>query len=165
MAIMAGTPTEKTPGLDEAAILARFVSSPADAEGHVAYALHRRALVDFGADFERHHGRAPDDAERVAFLVGETGAARIAAYRAMALAMMKNETASSPKETASSGPAPDSKARPARRLSWFGLWGAPILIDAEAGPVNWRGLLLRLFVLLLAVIATAILLRVLVVQA
>ncbi|MCA0401717.1 MAG: hypothetical protein LCH38_12980 [Proteobacteria bacterium] len=166
---MEGNKANGPASFDEAAIAARFIAMPEDVAGHIAYALHRRALFDFRAGIERHHGRGANADEETAFLVGETGEGRIAAYRAAANAMLEAPRKQASVAVAQGSPEPDqpraNRPRAARRLSWFGLWGAPILVDPDAGPINWRGLFLRLFILLLAVIFTALLLRILVVQA
>lgn len=141
-----GTDRLETP--DDAAILARFAPDDADPVGLLAYALHRQALLAFRQDFATQRGRAPGPVEESAFLVGEFSAARLAAYRTRAEGMISTPAT----------PAPKRKAR----WPWFGMW-----IDAPSGlpeKINWRGLFFRLLVLLLAVVATAILLRVLVVK-
>ncbi|HRE21027.1 MAG TPA: hypothetical protein PKW21_08345 [Rhabdaerophilum sp.] len=138
-------------GTDDGGILHAFGANADDAVALAAYALHRRARLDFEARFAAKHGREPDDAERDAFLLGEVTKVRIAAYRAEAERLMK----------------PGVSPKPPRKARWpfFGLW-----VDAPMGPspisesLNWRGLFIRLVVLLLAVIVTAILLRVLFVQ-
>lgn len=141
--------------LDEAAILARFAGDAADVPGHLAYALHRKALLAFRESFGAHHGRAPAEAEEAAFLIGEMSAPRVEAYRAAALAMLAAGGAVVPE------PPPPRKAR----WPWFGMWvDAPLAPPGEAGAINWRGLFGRLAVLMLAVIATALLLRILFTQ-
>ena len=148
--------------LDDAGTIARFAAAPDDAAGLIAYALHRRALVEFRGDFSRLHGREPDAAAENAFLIGETAQGRIAAYRANAEALL---AAGGAKAASSSALAPGTvKPRPARpRWPWMGLWiNAPLA--PPQGPLNWRGLFWRLFVLLLAVVVTALLLRVLIVR-
>lgn len=140
---------------DDAAILDRFAPDGADPVGLLAYALHRQALLAFRQDFASQRGRAPDKGEESAFLVGEFSAARLAAYRARAEAMLAQPAG------APSAPKPVRKAR----WPWFGMWiDAPMAPPGQPEKINWRGLFLRLLVLLLAVVTTAILLRVLVVK-
>lgn len=136
---------------DDAAILDRFAPGGADPAGLLAYALHRQALLAFRQDFAAQRGRAPDPAEESAFLVGEFSAARLVAYRARAEAMIGIPAM----------PVPKRKAR----WPWFGMWvDAPMAPPGQPEKINWRGLFFRLLVLLLAVVTTAILLRVLVVK-
>lgn len=136
---------------DDAAILDRFVPDGADPADLLAYALHRQALLAFRRDFASQRGRAPEPAEESAFLVGEFSAARLAAYRARAEAMIGVPVTLKPKRKA--------------RWPWFGMWiDAPMAPSGQPEKINWRGLFLRLLVLLLAVVTTAILLRVLVVK-
>lgn len=124
-----------------------------DVIGLAAYALHRRALAAFRAEFESRHARAPDGVEEGAFLLGEETPARIDAYRQQALAM--------------SAPVSQDKraARNRRRWPFFGQWVEPPASFEPDQPVNWRGLFARFAVLLAAVIATAVLLRTLFVPA
>ncbi len=138
-------------GTGESDILRAFGADKDDAQALAAYALHRRARLDFETRFAEKQGREPGDAEREAFLLGEITPTRIAAYRAEAERLMK----------------PTTSPNPPRKARWpfFGLWvEAPLSPNLTAEPVNWRGLFSRLLVLLLAVVVTAILLRVLFVQ-
>ncbi|OYU48627.1 MAG: hypothetical protein CFE31_09240 [Rhizobiales bacterium PAR1] len=151
-------PTEATihpPGmLDEAQIFARFILAPDDSTGLLAYALHRRALLAFRADFDRTAGRGPEPAEEAAFLVGELSEPRLASYRAEASSLAL--------------PTLLPVAPPKRKARWpfFGLWvDAPLAPSGEPGTINWRGLMWRFAILLASVITTAVLLRVLVVKA
>lgn len=138
--------------LDEAAVLARYILDASDAIGHIAYALHRRALLAFRQEFLTQHGRLPDAREEGAFLIGEISEARLQAYRASAGSMATPATR------------PDAPKRKAR-WPWFGMWvDAPMAPSGQPEAINWRGLFMRLIVLLLAVITTAILLRVLIVK-
>jgi hypothetical protein len=134
--------------MDEAERIARYAPS-GEAEGLLAYALHRRALVAFRAEFLARQARAPESGEEAAFLIGEDAPERIESYRQQARALM----AAPPKPPA------------AKRTRWpfYGQWvDAPLQDPGQ--PINWRGLFMRLATLLLAVIATAVLLRVLVVK-
>jgi hypothetical protein len=142
--------------MDEAERIARHAPT-GEAEGLLAYALHRRALLAFRAEFAARHARSPEDAEEAAFLIGEDSPERINAYRRDAAAMIARLGASAPEA------APVLQKR--TRFPFFGQW-----VEAPAGydpdqPVNWRGLVFRLVTLLLAVVCTAVLLRVLVVKA
>lgn len=142
------------PAFDEASMLARFATGESDPAGLIAFSLHRRALAAFRQDFAIHHGRAPEASEENAFLIGEVSASRLAAYRASADALLK-QTGSRMTGT------PKRKAR----WPWFGMWiDAPMAPGGEPEKINWRGLFIRLLVLLLAVITTAILLRILIVK-
>jgi hypothetical protein len=141
-------------GIGERAILARFAATQDDAAGLLAFALHRRAVLDFHADFATRQGRGPEPGEEAAFLIGETSESRIAAYRAAAAAMIGGAGQSLP-------------SKPAKRrskLPWFGYWVESPLAPERPEEINWRGLVLRLAILLLAVMATAILLRILFVR-
>jgi hypothetical protein len=143
--------------MDEAERIARYAPN-GEAEGLLAYALHRRALLAFRADFTTRHARAPEVGEEAAFLIGEDLPERIAAYRRDARAMMATPAPASPPEK-------NVPVKKRIRFPFFGQWiEAPPNYDPDQ-PVNWRGLMLRLVVLLLAVIGTAVLLRVLVVKA
>lgn len=149
-------PAAQRSGLDEPAILARFVLSPEDAQGHIAYALHRKALLAFRDGFRSHNGCDAAEADEAAFLIGEVSEARLEAYRKAAAALLPE---------ASPAPASPPPAKRRTRWPWFGMW-----VDAPLGPagdpdrINWRGLFGRLFVLLLAVVVTALLLRLLFVK-
>lgn len=152
----AATPTATgTALLEDAAVLERFAPGEADAIGLIAYALHQRARISFHAEFSARQGRLPSPAEEEVFLIGEVSEARIKAYRASAEAMIGQKASI----LISSAP----KRKP--RWPWFGVWvDAPMAPSGEPEKINWRGLFLRLLTLFLAVVATAILLRVLVVK-
>jgi hypothetical protein len=136
---------------------AAFIAGGEDVEGLIAYALHRRAGLEFAGEFRRRHGRMPEPGEIVAFETAETAPSRIAAYRAEARRLAEARRARAGRDQA---PPPSGVAAP-RRWPWLGLLPE---IQPAAGPIDWKGLTLRLLVLLLAVIVTALLLRVLVVR-
>lgn len=137
--------------MDEQGRIARYAPQ-GDAEGLAAYALHRQALLAFRAEFATRHGRAPDEAEEAAFLIGEEAPARIETYRSAARALI-------------GAPARKPATKPRARWLSLGQWvEAPQGFD-PAQPINWRGLLSRLAMLMIAVIGTAVLLRVLFVKA
>jgi hypothetical protein len=140
--------------MDEAERIARYAPDK-DAEGLLAYALHRQALLAFRADYAARHARAPEAAEEAAFLIGEDSPARIAAYRRDAATMMG---------AAPSAPPAMPAAKKRVRWPFFGQWVEPPASYDPDQPVNWRGLVFRLVTLLLAVVGTAVLLRVLVVK-
>lgn len=140
--------------MEEAERIARYAPDN-DAEGLLAYALHRRALIGFRAEFLSRHARTPEAGEEAAFLIGEDAPERISAYRRDASALMAR-----PAPAAEPTPAPKKRSR----WPFYGQWiEAPAGFDADK-PVNWRGLVFRLIALLAAVIATSVLLRVLVVK-
>lgn len=151
---MSETPPGNMDSLDEAAILVRFVGEDADTAGLVAYALHRRALLAFRAEFARRTGAVPSMEAEQAFLISEITEERLDAYRAEAGRRL--------------GPKPipkDAPPAPPRRARWMAVFGGPpMLMPDQPDKVNWRGLLYRLGMLLLAVIATSLLLRVLFVR-
>lgn len=127
-----------------------FAKDGADVAGLLAYALHMRAAEAFEARFRDLNGRGPDPRDRAAFLVGETHPTRITAYRGEAERLLAARSAT-----------------PVRQRSlWprFGLAPPEALARQEQAPINWRGLALRLLILLFAVVTTAILLRVLFVR-
>lgn len=162
-----GPEHEKPAGLDDAALLARFIVGEADAIALIAYALHRRALIAFRRDFEARHARTVSPEEEGVFLIGEVSDARIAAYRASAQMIRANEQTMTEQPAAGKFAAFPSPAKPKRRARWpwFGMWvDAPMAPNGEPEKINWKGLFLRLLVLLLAVMTTAILLRILVVK-
>ena len=139
---------------DDAQIHARFVQKSDDAIGLLAYALHRRALLAFHTEFAQTMARAPDPAEEAAFLVGEISGPRLASYRNEASLLIT--------------PAAATPVAGKRKARWpfFGLWvDAPMAPSGEPEKINWRGLMLRLAILLASVITTAILIRILVVKA
>lgn len=146
------TTATPAPSDEEAAMFREFVGGELDVTGMVAYALHRRALLDWSETFARSAQRDPDAAERRAFLIGESAPRRLAEHRSLAEAII-----------AAANPRRPKAAR--RTLVWpFGP-GIGIPIDAPAAPVNWRGLAWKLLLLLIAVVITALALRLLVAQA
>lgn len=145
----AGTTSERSDA--EAAMFRQLVSGENDVAGMVAYALHRRAFLDWSEAFARSAGRDPDDAERRAFLIGESSPRRLSEHRSRA-------------ETIVSATGPRRSLAARRTLLWpFGP-GIGIPANEPAPPVNWRGLAWKLLLLLIAVVVTALALRLLVVH-
>jgi hypothetical protein len=145
-------------GIGQPGLLQRFATVPGDAVGLAAYGLHCRAADDFRRDFLAHHGRLPSDSEEKVFLIGEQSETRIAAYRQTARAMIETQLRAD-KPSSPSGSPPLRKPR----WPWFGMWvEAPMAPAGSPETINWRGLFGRLAILLLAVVATALLLRILV---
>lgn len=146
----------------ERALLATLVAGEEDAEGLVAFALHRRAFLDWVAAFEAAEKRKPDEAEMRMFLLGETAERRIAAYRERASLMID-----APKIDPAAAPAKTMPVRKPPLRTWFWPWGFSsgfVVADPDA-PMNWRGLFLRLAMLGGAVVVTALALRIFVVRA
>ena len=147
----------------ERAIFARFVLGDEDSEGLLAFGLHRRAFLDWQDAYSGKHGVAPDSAAIDSFLLGETHERRIRDYRERANLMMASSAEpAEPVQGDRKIPAP--KPRPLR--TWFWPWGFPsgFVVENPDQPINWKGLFWRLLLLLLAVVVTAVLLRVLVVR-
>lgn len=142
-------------------MLARLVTGPDDAEGHLAFALHRRAVLDWLEAFEKAEGRGPDAGEMRLFLMGESAERRLVAYREQAVLMM-----SVPVEAPV--PAISMPVKPKPRLrTWFWPWGfsTGFAVENPDQPLNWKGLFWRLLLLGLAVVVTALALRIFVVRA
>lgn len=144
----------------EREMLASLVTAADDAEGHLAFALHRRAVLDWLEAFEKTEGRAPDPGEMRLFLLGEKAERRLASYREQAALMI-----SVPAEA----PAPAlvmPEKKPQRLRTWFWPWGfsTGFAVENPDQPVNWKGLFWRLLVLGLAVAVTALALRIFVVR-
>lgn len=144
----------------EREMLASLVSDEADAEGHLAFALHRRAVLDWLEAFEKSEGRAPDSGEMRLFLMGEKAERRITAYREQAALMI-----SVPAEAPIPALVMPEKPRP-RLRTWFWPWGfsTGFALENADQPLNWKGLFWRLLVLGLAVVVTALALRIFVVR-
>lgn len=143
----------------EREMLARLVRGDDDAEGHLAFALHRRAVLDWVEAFEQAEKRQPDPGEWRLFLLGERAERRVQAYREQAnLILSVPAPVDKPKQVA---PSP----KPLR--TWFWPWGMStgFAVGDLERPLNWKGLLWRLVLLGLAVIVTALTLRIFVVRA
>ncbi len=144
----------------EREMLASLISDEVDAEGHLAFALHRRAVLDWLEAFEKSEGRAPDAGEMRLFLMGEKAERRIASYREQAALMI-----SVPAEAPIPALVMPEKPRP-RLRTWFWPWGfsTGFALENPDQPLNWKGLFWRLLVLGLAVVVTALALRIFVVR-
>ena len=141
---------------DEADMIRLFAPVDDDAEGLLAFALHRRAMQDWLGAFVASAGHAPTPEDTRAFLIGETAPRRMQEYRDRAALMIG---------LAREGELPPVTATPPAktRMIWpFGP-GMGFTVDNPGQPVNWRLLMLRLLMLMAAVIVTALLLRVFVV--
>jgi hypothetical protein len=137
-------------------MLCLLVSDDEDAEGLLAFALHRRAYIDWADAYRAARGAEPDDKTLADFMLGETAERRIRDYRERASLML-----AVPPEPAPAQQAP-TKAQPPRTIrTWFWPWGFPQAFapDTPDQPVNWKGLASRLVLLMLAVIVTALLMR------
>jgi hypothetical protein len=154
------------PSDPERAMLALLVHGDEDHEGLIAFTLHRRAVFDWQDAYRARHQRDPSSEALADFLLGEQAERRILDYRERANLMlaMPAETTEPFKADKPNG-STAAKKQPLR--TWFWPWGtAPgFVVDAPEQPLNWKGLFLRLVMLLAAVIVTALLLRVFVVQA
>lgn len=148
---MVETPRSTVNLAEEDAVIGLFAPAEADAIGLLAYALHRRSRLTFRADYAQRTGNPPSAEAEMAFLIAETTAGRLAAYRDEASRMISLGAAPAPAPTQ-----PDPS--PAKRWSF----GMPAMtMPGEPVRVNWKGLIYRLAMLMLAVIATALLLRIL----
>ncbi|CAN1490503.1 hypothetical protein MCEMSEM23_00177 [Rhabdaerophilaceae bacterium] len=146
----------------EREMLSRLVTGDEDAAGLIAYSLHRRAVVDWVEAFMAAESRFPDAGEWRVFLLGEGADRRIAAYRERAALMLAAD------EPALPMPAPALSMPPKRQplRTWFWPWGFPstFVVENPDQSLNWRGLLWRLLLLTLAVIVTALALRIFVIR-
>jgi hypothetical protein len=140
----------------------RLIREEEDPIGLIAFALHRRAFLDWQDAFLAAERRPPGDGEIRLFLLGEQAERRLQAYRerAMLIAPASEETVAPPV------PAQPMPARKPLR-TWFWPWGISpgFVVENPDQPINWKGLILRLALLALAVIVTALALRFLVVRA
>jgi len=136
----------------EAALFTQFLTEAEDATGLAAYALHRRARLDFIRAYAERTGAEPDEAALTPFMIGEMMASRIDAYRAEAARLIAQQSGAG---TSAAPPLPNPKR--------FLTWGLGEAIAHAQKPLPWRALALRLLVLLAAVVVTALMLRVLVV--
>ena len=146
----------------EVALLAKLVADEDDAEGLVAFALHRRAFLDWVTAFEAAEQRKPNEGEIRLFLMGETADRRLAAYRERASLMID-----APKIDPAAAPARPMPTKKPPLRTWFWPWGFSsgfVVADPDA-PMNWRGLFLRLAMLGAAVVVTALALRIFFVRA
>ena len=153
---MVDTPRSPVNLAEEDAVIGLFAPGEADAVGLLAYALHRQARLAFRDDYARRTGNPPSPEAETAFLIAETTAGRLAAYHAEARRLI---SLSATPARASAQPDPP----PPKRMRWS--FGMPAMtMPGEPVRVNWKGLIYRLTMLMLAVMATALLLRVLFVR-
>jgi hypothetical protein len=159
--------TEKSMSDQERDMLRLLVSGEDDAEGLLAFALHRRAFFDFAEAYRKAEGVEPDATALKHFMLGETADRRLKEYRERAnlLLSLPPETAGAAAAVSQDSGKTPEKTRPKTR-TWFWPWGFPstFAIDAPDQPINWKGLAARLLLLMLAVIVTALLLRILFVR-
>jgi hypothetical protein len=153
-----------SPMTRESAMLASLVHSEDDAEGLLAFALHRRALIDWVQAYRARHGREPDDDALDIFLLGEAAPRRLADYRERAGILLMPSGEASGKPAAATPAGPPAPRKPLR--TWFWPWGVSpgFVVENPEQPINWKGLLWRLLMLLGAVVVTALLLRIFVVS-
>ena len=143
---------------EEAAMLAKLMHHDEDAEGLLAFALHRRAVLDWVAAFQEHEHRAPHIAELRQFLLGEAAPRRMGEYRERASVMVAVE------RTGKATPdvqkkEQSAKAEVSKTMMWpFGP-GLGFAVEQPGRSLNWKALLLRLVLLMIAVIVTALMLR------
>lgn len=143
-------------------MLRLLVSGEDDAEGLLAFALHRRAFFDFADAYRKAEGMEPDATALRHFMLGETAERRLKEYRERANLLLSlpveatGATAAMPGETEKNPEKTRQKTR-----TWFWPWGFPsgFVVENPDQPVNWKGLAARFSMLLLAVIVTALLLR------
>jgi hypothetical protein len=140
----------------------RLIQGEDDAVGFIAFALHRRAFLDWQEAYFASEGKEPVESEIRLFLLGEQADRRLQAYREHATLLM-----AMPEEPAP--PILPARPMPERRplRTWFWPWGMStgFVLENPDRPINWKGLILRLALLALAVIVSALALRFLVVRA
>lgn len=145
----------------EATMLSHFMPDDDNAEGLLAFALHRRAVLDWAKAFHASEKRPPTGEDLRQYLLGEATPRRVQEYRARAEQMLGASKTLTPLAT----PEP-AAAKPKTRKSM--IWpfgpGLGMVVEQPDQPINWKGLLLRLLFLMLAVIATALVLRFFVVK-
>lgn len=150
----ASDPLNSAPPISDAALLTLYAPDKAEPVNLLAYALHRHALVEWVEAFTAKTQHAPDAAAFSQFYIGETMPGRIAAYRAEAARIMGARATST---TPATKPELSTKPNPRSFLTW----GLEEAIANAKAPIPWRALAMRLFILLLAVVVTALVLRVL----
>lgn len=149
----ASHPLNPIPPVSDAGILTLYAPDKADAIGLLAYALHRHTVIEWVEAFTTKTERAPDAAAFSQFYIGETMPGRIAAYRAEAERVLEGEKPQRITKAEASPLKPTSRS--------FLTWGLEEAIANAKAPIPWRALAIRLFILLLAVVVTALVLRVL----
>lgn len=148
-------PPPETPTLfeQEAAMLRSLAPQDEDAEGLLAFALHRRAVLDWAMAFAQSEGHSPGPDETRRFLLGEATARRQQDYKERAsllLALQREGVEVQPAK-------PPVTTRKQKIFPWGP--GMGFVVEQPTGPLNIRLLILRLIMLLLAVIVTALMLR------
>jgi hypothetical protein len=129
-------------------LFSRFVETPEDTPGLLAYALHRQTLRDWEALIREREGAPPDLGAIRAFEIAEALPGRIMAYRALAEQRL---SASRGQTRPRLIPRPDPRA--------FVFWGlSPAAQEGESAP-PWGAFFIRLLLLLVAVVASALLMR------
>ena len=111
--------TSERQGADTNGIFRSLVSDDTDIAGLVAYSIYKQNKLDWLGAFEAATGRAPNDAELAAYIIGEGTPRRIATYRHLAEATL-------------SGKGPDASGRAGRAALRDGNPLSPTAIAAYA---------------------------------
>lgn len=70
-------------------VFQRLVTADDDIVGLVAYSVYKQNKLDWLLAFEKQRGRAPDEAELSAYILGESTPRRLATYRHLAESTLK----------------------------------------------------------------------------
>lgn len=86
--------TESKPpeSLDHHEIFTKLVSGDDDIVGLVAYSIYKQNKIDWMRAFEERFGRAPNDEEFSAYIVGENTPRRVTTYRFLAESTVNRST-------------------------------------------------------------------------
>ena len=157
-AISAALAADSAQAMNETRIHAALVSGPDDAEGLIAFALHRQAAMEWRDAYTASRNAQPGADDYALFMLGEEMPGRIASYKERAALLLASQAGDAAEgRVADTSPA----AKPMRLRSIFWPWGVTSGFRADLAdkPVNWRGLFFRLALLGLAVIVTALFFR------
>lgn len=81
---VSGAIVKPSDALDQNEIFTKLVSGDDDIIGLVAYSLYKQNKIEWMRSFEDRRGRAPNDDEFAAYIIGENTPRRVSTYRFLA---------------------------------------------------------------------------------
>lgn len=108
--------TGPTPGerADRNGVFGHLVQEDGDIAGLVAYSIYKQNKLDWLRAFETAKGRAPDEAELSAYIIGEGTPRRLATYRHLAEATLAGNGPDVDAQAEGSGGGPRRRLDPGR---------------------------------------------------
>lgn len=89
---VANAAAKSSDAADHSEIFSKLVSGDQDIVGLVAYSIYKQNKIEWMRAFEERNGRAPNDQEFAAYIIGENTPRRVSTYRFLAESTVNKST-------------------------------------------------------------------------